>query len=85
MNSDDHEQKPLKRWDKVNCSSLKWVILLVSNVHDRDWNVIRAKSTITKGDIPQEDVITLNAYAPSGGALNVWSSTDGCKRGSIKT
>lgn len=61
MNPDDHEQKPLKGWDKVNCSSLKWAMLLVSNVHDRDWDVRRAKSTITKGDIHQEDVITLNA------------------------
>lgn len=57
-------------------------MLLVSNVHDRDWDVRKAKSTITKGDIHQEDVITLNAYAPSGGA---WNDTDGLKRGNIKT
>lgn len=60
-------------------------MLLVSNVHDRDWDVRRAKSSVTKGDIHQEDVITLNAYAPSGGAWNVWNDTDGLKRGNIKT
>lgn len=85
MNPDDHEQKPLKGWDKVNCSSLKWVTLFVNNVHERDWADSRAKSTITKGDIHQEDMTILNAYAPRGGALHVWSDSDGLERGDTKT
>lgn len=81
----NNEQKPLKGWDKVNCSSLKWVILLVNNIHDRDWADSRAKSAITKGDIHQEDMTILNAYAPRGGALHVWSDSDGLERGNTKT